>query len=157
MNKIAIIGSSGSGKSYLAQELGEHYDLPVVDLDDVILDDDFEKPPLEVYRERVKAEANKDKWVIEGVYPKIGDIVWTSADAVVWLNLPFQAIRKRYKEREIKTGLPGPFPDVEIHKKEYARLNRVYPEMLGELSVENVVEVTDPDYTVDEITSRLQD
>ena len=34
MNKIAIIGSSGSGKSHLAKELGEHYALPVIDLDE---------------------------------------------------------------------------------------------------------------------------
>ena len=156
MNKIAIIGSSGSGKSYLAEGLGNHYDLPVIDLDDVILDENYEKPPLDVYRERVRAEAEKDHWIIEGVYPKVGDIVWTSADAVVWLNLPFDAIRKRYEERDLERQRSGPFPDVEIHKKEYARLNRVYPEMLGELPVENVVEVTDPEYTIDDIASQLE-
>lgn len=46
MNKIAVIGSSGSGKSYLARELGEHFQLPVIDLDNVILDDNYEKHPL---------------------------------------------------------------------------------------------------------------
>jgi adenylate kinase family enzyme len=146
MNKIAVIGPSGSGKSHLAKELSEHFELPVIDLDDVILDENYEKPSLEIYRKRVLADASKDQWVIEGVYPKVGDIVWTLADAVVWLNLPFETVRERYEKRDKQRERNGPFPEIDIHKKEYMKLARLYPEMLGQLSISNVVEITDPDY-----------
>ena len=155
MNRIAIIGSSGSGKSHLAQDLCLYYELPLVDLDQIILDENFEKYPLDTYRDKVQTEASKEKWIIEGVYPKIGDIVWPSADAVIWLNLPFDSIRERYDLREESRNRTGPFPDVAIHKKEYAKLTMLYPEMIGELTINKLVEVTDPNYTLEEIIAEL--
>ncbi len=155
MNRIAIIGSSGSGKSYLATELGKHYKLPVINLDDVILDENYEKPSPEIYRKRVATEANKEQWVIEGVYPKIGDIVWPAAEVVIWLNLPFDDVRERYDEREERRERRGPFPDINIHKKEYLRLTKLYPELLGKLVIKRLIEITRPDYTIEDIVSDL--
>lgn len=155
MNKIAIIGSSGSGKSHLAQELGNYYEFPVIDLDNIILDENYKKLPLEVYRELIQAETNKDKWIIEGVYPKVGDIVWPSADAVIWLNLPFSAVRERYDTREKHRNRSGPFPEIDVHQKEYEKLERLYPEMLEELTVKKLVRITVPNYNLEDILSLI--
>lgn len=147
MNKVAVIGSSGSGKSTVARQFATKLDVPYYDLDKVILINNhgqLEKPPTEIYRDKVyEIVRNNNSWVIEGVYPKVADIVWANADKVIWLDLPFQEIRQRYESRETVGETKGPFQVIEIHKKEHERLQKEYERIIGELGINNVVHVTD--------------
>ncbi|GAA3607731.1 hypothetical protein GCM10022419_110860 [Nonomuraea rosea] len=45
MNRIAVVGSCGSGKSYLACELGRLLNAPVIHLDAVFYDDEWNALP----------------------------------------------------------------------------------------------------------------
>lgn len=147
MNKVAVIGTSGSGKSTVARQIATKLDVPYFDLDKVILiynSGRLEKPATEIYRDKVEyIVRNNNSWVIEGVYPKVADIVWTKADKVIWLDLPFQEIRQRYDQREAIGKTKGPFQEIEIHKKEHERLQKEYERIIDELRIDNVIHVTD--------------
>ena len=91
MKRIAIIGTSGSGKTTIGKHIAKELGCPFIELDKVIFKDEkFDKPPVEVYRRYVKeALKGRDRWVVEGVFPKVADIVWTKADVLIWLDIPF--------------------------------------------------------------------
>lgn len=86
MQRVAVIGGPGSGKTTLARALG----LPHVELDALWWQSDWRQAPLEVFQARVRDVVATDAWVIEGFYVAEGGapIVWPSADTLVWLDLP---------------------------------------------------------------------
>ena len=47
------------------------------------------------------------RWVIDGNYSAVRDIVWDRAEAVVWLDFPLRTVLWRYAirtRRRIRTG-----------------------------------------------------
>ena len=91
---------------------------------------------------------NTNDWIVEGVYPKVANLVWSAADILIWLDLPFEEVRKRYDQRDKKRNRSGPFSDVAIHKKEHARLKREYTKSIEELQFKNVLRITNPNEDV---------
>ncbi len=156
MTKIVVIGSSGSGKTTIADSISREQNLKYVSMDDIIFaSGDFEnKPPSETYTKRIFDEVkNIENWVVEGVYPKVANIIWPAADVIIWLDLPFEEVRRRYDNRDKKRSRSGPFSDIEIHKKEYARLKREYNKSIQKLQLKNVLRITQPD---DDVTKALK-
>lgn len=86
--KIMIIGSSGSGKSTFARELGKITNYPILHLDKV-----FHKYPSEIAREKLR-EATRififqnENVIIDGNYGSTLDERLPFADEVIWLKTP---------------------------------------------------------------------
>lgn len=70
--KIAILGTSGSGKSMLAKRLGETYGLPVLHMDTVHFLPGWVERPFEEEETIVRRflDENEKGWVIDGNYTK---------------------------------------------------------------------------------------
>ena len=92
MQRIAVIGASGSGKSVLAAELAARLDLAHLELDELFHRPGWEPTPTPEFRVIVAealatAERERGGWVIAGNYLMVGDIVHGRADTIVWLDL----------------------------------------------------------------------
>ena len=94
MHKVVIFGNSGSGKSTLARQYVAEYGLSHLDLDGLAwLDTD---PPM---RKPVKDSAieinqflmTNTRWVIEGCYSDLLDLVIDESSQVVFLNPGIEA------------------------------------------------------------------
>jgi len=88
LERVLIMGNSGSGKSWLAARISEFKKLPVTDLDTLYWEQDGygrAREKAEVLKD-VLAIANKQLWVIEGVYGWIADQVSLYASHVIWLT-----------------------------------------------------------------------
>jgi len=99
MQRVAIVGCSGGGKSTLARALGEHLGLPVVHLDTLFWKPGWVESPLDEFRPRVEAAAGEDRWVIEGNFTSASALRFARADTVVWIEPPvplclWRAIRR---------------------------------------------------------------
>ena len=90
MERVSVVGNSGSGESRLAGRLAEILAVPHVELDAIHHLADWEPIDPGEFLARVAAVAATEGWVIDGNYrPVVVDgPVWQRADTVVWLDLP---------------------------------------------------------------------
>jgi hypothetical protein len=73
----------------------------------VELDSIFHQPgwtPLDddEFRQRVTALTEPDRWVVDGNYSVVTDIVWGRADTVVWFDLPYATVMARTIRRTVR-------------------------------------------------------
>jgi adenylate kinase family enzyme len=101
--KIAVQGTSGSGKTTVARELARRLGVPHLELDALHHGPNWLETPAEEFRRRVAAATAGDGWVVDGNYDsKLGDLVLGRADTVVWLDLPLRVALSRVTRRTIR-------------------------------------------------------
>lgn len=88
MNKIAIIGSGGAGKSTLAVQLGEKLGLEVYHIDALFWKPGWVSIPSDELREILADVVQRDSWIIDGNYSDSLDIRLVAADIVIFLDFP---------------------------------------------------------------------
>ena len=99
--RFSVIGTSGSGKTYVAAEITRRLGIKHVELDAIHWLPGWQELPHEEFRERIKEETDEDSWVVDGNYSKGRDIVWGRVEAVVWLDLPFRVVFWRILKRTV--------------------------------------------------------
>lgn len=88
--RILIIGNGGAGKTWLSQAMGERLGLPVTHLDDIRWQPGcygVARDHQEVIAD-VRTLASADRWLIEGVYGWLAEVILPRAELLVWLDLP---------------------------------------------------------------------
>jgi len=91
MQRIAVIGNGGGGKSTLARELGRHLSLPVYEVDEVQWLSGWRRAPLDAVAQTLEGWAVEDVWVIDGFGPwPVIDRRMARADTIVYVDLPLR-------------------------------------------------------------------
>ena len=88
MQRILVIGSSGTGKSTLARQLASRLGLPIIHLDKEYWLPGWVAPEPAAWQARVESLAAREAWVMDGNYSGTFAIRVPRADAIVWLDLP---------------------------------------------------------------------
>lgn len=102
MQRVAVMGTTCSGKSTLARTLAERLDVPYLELDALYWGTGWAKPETEDFRRRVEPFVRGDTWVVDGNYTStLGDLVLRRADTVLWLDLPLARVLWRVSRRTI--------------------------------------------------------
>jgi adenylate kinase family enzyme len=100
--KIAVVGTTGSGKTTVARRLAAHHDVPYIELDALHWGPGWTEPSKEDFRARVQDALPDSGWVVDGGYHgKLGDLVLEQADLVVWLDPPLVTILRRLWTRTL--------------------------------------------------------
>lgn len=111
--RIVVVGSTGSGKTTLAAQLAEAFEIPHIELDALYWGPNWTEPPPEEFRQRVQAALNGPCWVTDGNYSTARDIIWQKATILVWLDysLPLiwsrlfrRAFQRVYHQEELWNG-----------------------------------------------------
>jgi len=105
MRRVVVFGTTGSGKSWLAERLARPHGLRVIELDSLFWGRDWQPAPLELFRHRVERETRDGDWIVVGNYGQVRDLVWRSADTLVWLDLPFSLVMGRLLRRTVSRVL----------------------------------------------------
>jgi adenylate kinase family enzyme len=102
VRRIAVVGSTASGKSTFAVKLAARLALRHVELDALFWRPNWTPPDDEDFRAIVRREASADAWVMDGNYSRFLPITLERADAVVWLDLPLRTCLSRVIARTVR-------------------------------------------------------
>lgn len=147
--RIAVMGYSGSGKSFLAKALGKRHNCPVLHMDRLHFKKNWQERSDEAAMFILKPWLEQPDWIVDGNYHNLGFAARAElADRIIILQLPrlaclFRAY-DRYRQNRGKTredmapGCPEKFdlPFVwwilhqgrsKKHRQRYDLLRRQYP------------------------------
>ncbi|MEI5679531.1 MULTISPECIES: AAA family ATPase [unclassified Mesorhizobium] len=105
-DRILIMGNGGSGKTWLAGSLAEISQHPVIHLDDM----HWEPGHYGIARERefrdklVMEAAAAERWIMEGVYGQLVNMVLFRVTVLIWLDLPEEECIANAQRRGIQGG-----------------------------------------------------
>lgn len=101
MQRVSVIGVTGSGKTTFAASLATRLQVLHIELDALHWEPNWTMAELDVFRGRVASQVSADCWVVDGNYSKVRDLVWGRADTVVWLDYSFALIFARLLRRTL--------------------------------------------------------
>ena len=105
------MGCSGSGKSTFAKRLEEELGYPVIELDSFFHLPNWQEKPYELFKSEVSESLERslklaDGWIVDGNYlSKLGDLIISRADVVIWFNLPRAKVMSRIIKRSLRRAL----------------------------------------------------
>ena len=86
--RIAVVGTAGAGKTWVAAEAARRLGIRHVELDAIHWGPGWSKPTVEGFRAAVAEATAGQAWVADGNYGAVRDIVWGRAQLLVWLDYP---------------------------------------------------------------------
>lgn len=113
MDRINIIGCSGSGKSTFGRKLSSILDIKYYELDSLFWKPNWEQTDKDDFFDKAKSIVNTESWVIDGNYRRIEQIKFNRADTIIWIDTPFyltmiqafkRAIRRIKNKEELWEG-----------------------------------------------------
>lgn len=104
VNRIAIIGCGGSGKSHLARSLGSQLGIKPVYLDALYYDQDWKPLDQETFADLQRILVAEAHWIIDGNYASTLPIRLQAADTVIFLDLPSWACLWGILQRRLRHG-----------------------------------------------------
>jgi adenylate kinase family enzyme len=105
VQRVSVVGNSGSGKSTVARELAGILGVPHLELDGVFHQPGWAPLPEDEFRRAVGAAAAQDCWVMDGNYSVVRPLVWARADTVVWLDLPRRTVMRQVVWRTLRRAV----------------------------------------------------
>lgn len=100
--RIVVVGTTSSGKSTLAKKISERFDMGFIELDALHWEPNWQEAPLDVFRARVRTATQAERWIVAGNYSVVRDLVWSQAEAVIWLDYPFFLVLKQLTRRTFR-------------------------------------------------------
>jgi adenylate kinase family enzyme len=105
--RVSVVGTSGSGKTTLGRALAARLQIPFVELDSIIHQANWVALPHAEFRARVAAVVDGERWVVDGNYHVVRDLVWDRATTIVWLDLPRWQIMLQVIWRSVSRAATG--------------------------------------------------
>jgi adenylate kinase family enzyme len=97
--RIVVFGTSGSGKTYIAQRLADRLGIRYICNDEIIHGPNWTTPPAEQQLARFDEATAGDAWTLDGNFLSLKDpqdrLVLRRADTVVWLDLPRRTVYRQ--------------------------------------------------------------
>jgi len=88
LQRILVVGTTGSGKTTLAGQIAERLGYPHIEQDALNWGPDWTMRPTDEFRDLIDQATIGEQWVVDGNYSRSRDITWPKADTVVWLDYP---------------------------------------------------------------------
>jgi adenylate kinase family enzyme len=103
--RVVVVGTSCSGKTTFAHHLASNLGTQCVELDSLYWGPGWTPRP--DFEEDVLAAAQQARWVIDGNYSRVRDIIWRRCTAIAWLNYSFARVFSRAFRRTVRRVVLG--------------------------------------------------
>jgi adenylate kinase family enzyme len=104
VDRIAIIGCGGSGKSHVARALGAALGITPVHLDTLYYDQDWNPLPKDEFAALQHDMVTQPRWIIDGNYASSLPIRLRAADTVIFLDLSARSCLAGIAQRRLRHG-----------------------------------------------------
>jgi adenylate kinase family enzyme len=113
LERINVVGTSGSGKTIFARELARLLDLPYYEMDALFWKPGWQQASDEELFGKVEEVCAQPRWVLDGNYTRTLPIKWNRVQLVVWLDAPFvptvwrvvaRTVRRAFTREELWPG-----------------------------------------------------
>ena len=101
LNRVIVQGTSGSGKTALSTTLVSALDVACLELDGLYQQPNWTPLEIEEFRARVRSFVTHPRWIVDGNYSQVRDIVWPLATTIVFIDLPRRVVMTRVVKRTI--------------------------------------------------------
>ena len=100
-DRIVIIGNSGSGKSYLAAQLGARLAIAVSHLDRLFWEPGgfSAKRPQALVLQDIERIRQQRQWIAEGVFGELAQRFLEDAEALIWLDMDWETCHRNLLRR----------------------------------------------------------
>ncbi|PMB53814.1 adenylate kinase [Fischerella thermalis CCMEE 5201] len=99
MQRICVVGTTGSGKTTLARQIQQRLNIPHIELDYLHWEPNWTEIADDIFQQRVSQALSGNSWVVDGNYSKVREIIWRKADTIVWLDYAFILTMSRLLKR----------------------------------------------------------
>jgi hypothetical protein len=145
MERVAVIGPAGAGKSSLAGELGRRLDIPIVHIDQLYWQPGWVRTPIAEFEELQRRAIDEPPWIVDAQHDDIVSDWLEAADTVVYLDVSslrcFWRASRRRLEPAPADGGPRGGPPSPVHRAfakfvrgQWHYRTRFRRELLAELS-----------------------
>jgi hypothetical protein len=83
LQRVNVIGTSGSGKSTFSKKLAEKLDMQWIELDSLFWEPNWKEPSDEIFFNRITEALEGDRWVLDGNYTRTVPIKWRNVTTVI--------------------------------------------------------------------------
>ena len=92
LDRVIVVGTSCSGKTTLAKTLAHTLNVPHIEMDAIHWLPDWQARPTEEVRQLTAAAVAARRWVADGNYSIVRDMLWGRATTLIWLNYSFPVV-----------------------------------------------------------------
>ena len=103
--RAIVIGTSGTGKTTFARQLAQAVGAPHTEMDALHWGPDWTPHPLAQFRAAVDAASAGARWVIDGNYTAVRDLLWPRATHIVWLDYSRLRVFGQVLRRTLQRGV----------------------------------------------------
>jgi adenylate kinase family enzyme len=107
VQRIAVVGGPGSGKTTVASALSEALGISHVELDGLWWGPHWTPSEPGVFLEQVEGLTQNESWILDGNYfDEVGrSVIWPAADVLVWLDLPrWRCVARAVRRTAVRTA-----------------------------------------------------
>ena len=102
-----MIGAVAAGKTTLAREIAAQLNAQHIELDALRYEAGWVLVPDETLRHKAAEWIGPDRWVIDGNYAAVQDLLWVRAQVLVWLDFPLRVVLWRLLSRTFSRIFKG--------------------------------------------------
>jgi adenylate kinase family enzyme len=102
LERVVVVGTSCCGKTLFARQLAQALGHPCVELDELYWAPNWTPKPEDEFRRLVAIAASAPRWVTDGNYSRLRELLWPRATTVVWLNYGFLTVLFRALQRTVR-------------------------------------------------------
>jgi adenylate kinase family enzyme len=99
LRRVSVVGTSCCGKTTFATRLAALLGCPHLELDALHWGPKWTPRSDEEFLSGVQQGISVERWVVDGNYHQVRDLIWARATAVVWLDYPFRTVLARALSR----------------------------------------------------------
>jgi adenylate kinase family enzyme len=105
MTRVIVIGTSCVGKTTFARSLAYALSFPHVELDALYWPPNWVPRASDEFCVLTSQAVAQDRWVTDGNYSVVRDLIWSRATTVIWLNYGFRLVLWRALTRTVRRVL----------------------------------------------------